>query len=116
MRILKATRFKQCKDGTVMNEFVLDEEVTSQFIDYLSGIGEVRLMKDMEPPFYSFTVPGFFTMKGIVSETSTHVKFRTEVREPGNEIFQILIDQYAPSGVDLDKVRECMRKIRERAG
>ena len=69
----------------------------------------------MDPPFYSFTLPGFFTMKGIVNETSTHVKFKVEVKEPGNEIFQILIDQYAPAGVDFEKVRESMRKVRERA-
>lgn len=112
MRILKATKFKQCRDGTVINEIHLDDHVALPLLNYLADFGELRIFENMDPPFYSFTIPGCFTMKGMVTEKSIHVKFKKEVMEQGRELFQVILAQYR-EGSDTRMIRAYIQQIQE---
>lgn len=104
MFILKSSRFKQCRDGTVIYEFHLDSDVTLPFVQYLCNFGELKLLDNMDPPFYTVTVPGYFTMKGLVTEKSAHVKFKKEKQETAQELFQSLLSHYK-TDTDIEAVK-----------
>ena len=96
MQIVKSKKFKQCRDGSVMNEFLLDEKVTPAFLEYCRQFGEVKLLVNLDPPFYSFKKPPYFTIKGRVDDRSLHVRFGKEQMEPAKEVLQNLINMYDP--------------------
>ena len=106
MQIVKAKKFKQCRDGTIMNEYLLDEQITPVFLEYCRHFGEVKLLVNLDPPFYSFIKNPFFTVKGLVDDWSMHVKFWKDQIEPAMEVLQILINEYDPNNVDTEGLKK----------
>jgi hypothetical protein len=106
VRIVKTKKFKQCRDGTIMNEFLLDEQVTTAFLEYCKHFGEVKLLVNLDPPFYSFIKDPFFTIKGLIDDRSMHVKFTRDQVEPAKVVLQILIDSYAQDNVTISDLKK----------
>lgn len=48
MRILKSVQTKVCVDGSLMKEFVLDEQLSGGFLKFLEQFGTVRLLEQTE--------------------------------------------------------------------
>jgi hypothetical protein len=106
VQIVKMKKFKQCRDGSVMNEFLLDEPVTPEFLDYCRHFGEIKLLVNLDPPFYSFTKTPYFAIKGMVDDRSLHVRFSKDQMEPAKDVLQILITKYDPHNVDIDELKK----------
>lgn len=113
MQIVKTKKFRQCRDGTIMNEFLLDERVSPSFLEYCRHFGEVKLLVNLDPAFYSFIKDPWFTMKGMVDDRSMHVKFRRDQVEPAMEVLQTLINGYAPGNVDIGELKKRPDKVYE---
>ncbi len=94
VRIVKSKRFRKCRDGTVMNEFLLDEEIPAGFLEYLGRFGEVKILNHLDPPFYSCTRDGCFTIKGMLGDHNIHVKFDRDSLEPSKILFHELLAGY----------------------
>ncbi len=94
MRIVKSNKFKKCRDGTIMNEFLLDEKITPQFLEYLGRFGEVTILSTLDPPFYSCRLEEYLTMKGMLDDTAVHIKFNRDSLEAGREYLHTLLDGY----------------------
>lgn len=94
VQIIKSKKSKRCKDGTILNEFLLDEAITPLFIDYLKQFGKVQMLSDLDPPFYSCTMDGLLTMKGMVDDTSIHIRFNKKEYDTAKDLFKTLLRDY----------------------
>lgn len=91
MRVIKTKKMKKCNDGTVISELVLDEIITIGFIEYLRKYGEVRILSDLDPPFYSCTLEGYLTLKGMLDDNCIHVRYSPATGEAATDLFESLL-------------------------
>jgi hypothetical protein len=70
MQIIRMKKFKRCEDGSVMKEYLVDCAVTREHVSNLSGFGTVKVMENLKQPFFSCSRQGFFTIKGMVGDTT----------------------------------------------
>jgi hypothetical protein len=99
VRVIKTAKFKRCRDGTILNEFYLDELVTMQVLEYFRHYGTVRILANLDPPFYSFTITEYFVAKGMVDDSSVHVRFQRDQVDQARAFFNALISHYPVSWV-----------------
>jgi len=73
MRIIGSTEIKKFKQGFILKEYLLDEEITIVFIEYLSKLGFSQYFPDFAKPFFRITKNGKFMIKGIQGNGSLQV-------------------------------------------
>ena len=81
MRILRSNRHKYCADGSFMKEFILDTEVTPEFLDFLKHYGSLEMLPGLGEGFFKFEKTDCFSIKGFLNESSFEVRFKKEVME-----------------------------------
>lgn len=111
VQVIKTAKFKQCRDGTILNEFCLDELVTAQFLEYLRHFGTVKILADLDPPFYSFTMTEYFVAKGMVDDSSVHIRCQREQLEQTRAVFDALISHYHPCIRDVQWIDDYVRTL-----
>ncbi|MDD1664656.1 MAG: hypothetical protein LUQ32_04820 [Methanomicrobiales archaeon] len=119
MRVERSLQRKLCVDGSLMKEFVLDEPVTPDFVEYLRNFGEVKIMTLHGKPFLSFEKPHFISVKGILGEDTVEVRYAAGVHDLTADLFHLLLYHYS-HGREVAKVKEIegamWRAIRVRLG
>lgn len=94
MRILRSNRHKYCADGSFMKEFVLDTEVTQDFLDFLKHFGSLEMLPGLGEGFYKFEKTDCFSIKGFLNESSFEVRFKKEVMEFTSDFLHSLLHYY----------------------
>lgn len=106
MQVIRTTKFRRCRDGSIVNEFCLDESVTEPFLEFLRNFGTVKIIAHLDPPFYSFTMPNYFIVKGMVYDASLHVRFFSHQHEEGLTRFEALLSQYTQAISGISRIDE----------
>jgi|GEM_PF-913082 len=75
MKILDDQPIKNCFDGSFMKEITFSSEITKDFVDYLSLVGELEYYADFSRPFYRITRPYGYIIKGIVGNHYLRIYF-----------------------------------------
>ncbi|NLV27810.1 MAG: hypothetical protein GXY48_11720 [Methanomicrobiales archaeon] len=94
MRIIRSNRHKYCADGSFMKEFVLDSEVTPEFLDFLKRFGTLEMLPGLGEGFYKFEKKDCFSIKGFVNESGFEVRFKKEVMDFTSDFLYSLLYYY----------------------
>ena len=105
MRILRSIRHKSCADGSLMKEYLLDTPIPEGFFAYLESFGEVEGLPNLGEGFYSFNKPDWFSIKGLVGDTSVEVRFKKEVMNMTVSFLFLLFTSYRDGEMDLSQLR-----------
>lgn len=81
-----------------MHEYLLDETVTPQFITHLTKFGEVRILCDLDPPFFCCTVEDSMTIKGMVHDSQVYIRFNRDRLESLKDLFYNILFEYPEQG------------------
>ena len=97
-----------------MKEYTLDEPLTAGFFAYLKYFGRVEMLAALGDGYYSFSKPGWFSIKGFAGDTSVEVRFCRETMDITTDFLRLLFLTYhggiEKTEIDLLKAKE---KIRE---
>jgi hypothetical protein len=103
VQILKTRKFKRCVDGTVMKEYLVDEEVTRELISHFKGFGTVKVTDNLKQPFFSFFKEDYFTVKGMVGDSTLYVRYLEDHMEESHELLSTILEQWAPD-IQTDRI------------
>jgi hypothetical protein len=84
MKITRSSEVKKFKSGYLLKEYLLDENITSGFIEFLGYLGISEYFPDFARPFFRITSEGKFVIKGINGNSSFQVFYfnTTGTHEP----------------------------------
>ena len=94
MRIIRSIRHKFCADGSFMKEFILDTEITPDFIQFLKRFGSVEMLPGLGEGYYKFEKPDCLSIKGFIHESSIEVRFKKEVMDLTTDFLHSLLYYY----------------------
>ena len=114
MRIVKSVQTKVCVDGSLMKEFVLDEPLTAEFLEFLKSFGIVKLYPHLKRPYFSFEQEHFISIKGFVGDTNVEVRNRKEFLDLTGDYFHLLLFYYHEGVPGTRKMQEIEKSIREK--
>ena len=114
MRIVKSVQTKVCVDGSLMKEFVLDEPLTAEFLEFLKSFGIVKLYPHLKRPYFSFEQEHFISIKGFVGDTNVEVRNRKEFLDLTGDYFHLLLFYYHEGAVGTRKIQEIGESIRKK--
>jgi hypothetical protein len=113
VRILKSVQTKVCVDGSLMKEYVLNEPLTSGFLEFLEQFGTVRYLDQLKKPYFSFEKEYCISIKGFVGDSNVEVRFKKEFQDLVGDYFHLLLyyyDQGERGIVQLKGQEESIRK------
>ena len=114
MRIVKSVQTKVCVDGSLMKEFVLDEPLTAEFLEFLKSFGIVKLYPHLKRPYFSFEQEHFISIKGFVGDTNVEVRNRKEFLDLTGDYFHLLLFYYHEGEPGTRKMQEIGESIRRK--
>ena len=114
MRIVKSIQTKVCVDGSLMKEFVLDEPLTAEFLEFLKSFGTVKLYPHLKCPYFSFEQEHFISIKGFVGDTNVEVRNRKEFLDLTGDYFHLLLFYYHEGEPGSKKMKEIGESIRRK--
>ena len=94
VRILKSVQTKDCVDGSLMKEYVLDEPLTEGFLKFLENFGLVRFLEQLRKPYFSFEKELFISIKGFVGDSNVEVRYKKEFQDLMVDYFHLLLYYY----------------------
>lgn len=120
MRIVKSLQSKVCVDGSFMKEYVLDAQVTGQFLDFLERFGTVKRIEQLKRPYFSFEKEHFISVRGFIGDPTVEVRYAKESRDIVTDYFHLMLyyEREGEPGIEkLKGIEGTMReKIRVRLG
>ena len=120
MRVLKSLQTKVCVDGSLMKEYVLDEPLSEDFLEFLGLFGTVRRLDQLKKPYFFFEKEQFISVKGFVGDCTVEVRYRKEFHDLVADYFHLLLfyGREGEKGISrLNGIEETIReKMRTRTG
>lgn len=114
MRIIKSLQSKLCVDGSIMKEYLLDEPLSEDFLEYLGRFGTIKYLSHMELPFFTFEKELFISVKGFVGDHSVEVRYRKEFYDLVSDYFHLLLF-YEDTGKDgIEKMKRIGESVRKK--
>jgi hypothetical protein len=113
VRVLKSVQTKVCVDGSLMKEYVLDEPLTGEFLNFLEQFGTVRFLEQLKRPYFSFEKKYFISIKGFVGDSNVEVRFNKECQDLVLDYFYLLLFYYGKGKdgvVTLKQYEDSLRK------
>jgi hypothetical protein len=74
MNLIEIKHIEDCFDGSFIRNFIFDEPVTYNFIQYLEKKGVLKYFKDFPRPFYQ-VINNDFIIKGVEGNNYFQVTF-----------------------------------------
>jgi hypothetical protein len=102
MNVMAIKHIEDCFDGTLIKEFVLDREITKDFILYLGQLGNLQYFPDFARPFFKINAQGF-GIKGIQDNTTLRVLL---VDKTKLDKLTAIIQQYIDTGGDSQQINQ----------
>jgi hypothetical protein len=91
VRIVKSTRNKVCVDGSLMKEYLLDEPLSEDFLEFLKHFGDLQILEHLRSPFFAFDKPHFLSIKGIIGDNLVEVRYKPEAHDLVMDYFHLLL-------------------------
>jgi hypothetical protein len=114
VRIVKSVQSKICVDGSLMKEFVLDEPLSEEFLEFLSSFGTVKRLPHLKRPYFSFEQKHFLSIKGFLGDENVEVRYRKEFHDLTSDYFHLLLYYFREGEPGTRKMKEIETSIRER--
>jgi len=114
VRIVKSIQTKLCVDGSLMKEFVLDEPLSAEFLNFLESFGTVKQYPHLKRPYFSFEQEQFISVKGFVGDTSVEVRYRKEDADILADYFHLLLFYFREGDAGVAKIQGIGSSIREK--
>ncbi len=114
MRILKSVQTKVCVDGSLMKEFVLDEQLSGGFLKFLEQFGTVRLLEQLKKPYFSFEKEQFISIRGFVGDCNVEVRYKLEFQDLVADYFHLLLYYEREGEPGVAKLKGVEESIREK--
>lgn len=73
MNVLEVKKIEDCFDGSLMQEILLDEPISPDFIKFWEDFGLLDYFTSFARPFFRVQVPGCYYLKGIEGNTSLRI-------------------------------------------
>ena len=112
MRIVKSVQTKVCADGSLMKEYVLDEPLTVEFLEFLENFGTVRSLDKLRKPYFSFEKELFISIKGFTGDCNVEVRYRKEFQDLVGDYFHLLLFYYRDGERGIAKLKVGEESIR----
>jgi hypothetical protein len=100
MQVLKTNKFKRCVDGTILKEYLVNEDVTRELLIHFGEFGTVKILDNLKQPFFSFLIEDYFSVKGMVGDRCLYVRYHEKHLEESHELFTIILEQWAHTGLE----------------
>ena len=114
MRILTSVQTKVCVDGSLMKEYVLDNPLTEDFLQFLENFGTVRFLEHLKKPYFSFEKELFISIKGFVGDRNVEVRYKKEFQDLVGDYFHLLLYYYDQGNSGISTLKGQEDSIRER--
>jgi hypothetical protein len=114
MRILKSVQSKVCVDGSIMKEYLLDEPLSEEFLEFLGRFGTIKYLSHMELPFFTFEKEQFLSVKGFVGDRSVEVRYRKEFFDLVSDYFHLLLFYEGQGKEGVQKLKGIEESIRKK--
>jgi hypothetical protein len=97
-----------------MKEYVLDEPLTEEFLEFLKHFGTVRFMEHLKKPYFSFEQEYFISIKGFAGDANVEVRYNKNFQDLLADYFHLLL-YYGRQGVPgVVKMNGIVQSIRDR--
>ncbi len=73
MRIVEIRNLDDCFDQGIMKEILFDQEVDSDFIEFLGNQGDLSYYPDFGRPYYRMDSPNGYIIKGVEGNNHSRV-------------------------------------------
>ena len=83
-------------DGTVLKEYLVDEEITRETLSYFEDYGKVKILENLKQPFFSFLKEEYFSIKGMVGDQTLYVRYHEEHIDESYELFTTMLAKWVP--------------------
>jgi hypothetical protein len=97
-----------------MKEFVLDEPLTEEFLEFLKSFGTVKLYPHLKRPYFSFEQEHFISIKGFVGDMNVEVRNRKEFLDLTGDYFHLLLFYYHEGEPGTRKMQEIGKSLSEK--
>ena len=114
MRIVRSIQSKVCVDGSVLKEFLLDEPLSEEFLNFLHNFGSVRRLPRMKMPYFSFEKEDFISIKGFAGDPRIEVRYRKEFQDLTADYFHLLLCYYREGTSGIEKLKRIERTIQQK--
>lgn len=75
MKIVESLMVRDCLDGSMFKDLVLDAPISRAFIRSLASLGDLEYFAHLPRPFFRLTHSGEFVLKGVQGNTRFQVMF-----------------------------------------
>jgi hypothetical protein len=111
VRIVKSVQTKVCVDGSLMKEFILEEPLSPEFLQFLESFGAVKQYPNLRRPYFSFEQENFISIKGFEEDFSVEVRYRKENADLLADYFHLLLFYFRDGDDGARKVQEIAGSI-----
>lgn len=73
MKVLKSKVIKGCLESDNVREFLFDNELTMEFVNYIGKLGKLILYDEIEKPYFKIIVRGKFTVKSSLGNKTIRI-------------------------------------------
>jgi hypothetical protein len=105
MRIIRSVQSKVCVDGSLLKEYLLDEPLTDEFLEFLKHFGIVRFLPRMKKPYFSFEKEDFISIKGFIGDPDVEVRYRKEFQDLTADYFHLLLFYFREGEGGVEKLQ-----------
>ena len=114
MRIIRSVQSRECVDGSLLKEYLLDEPLTDEFLVFLKHFGPVRLLPMKKKPYFSFEKEDFISIKGFIGDPDVEVRYRKEFKDLTADYFHLLLFYFREGEGGVEKLEAIGRGIRKK--
>ena len=97
-----------------MKEYVLDNPLTEDFLQFLENFGTVRFLEQLKKPYFSFEKELFISIKGFVSDRNVEVRYKKEFQDLVGDYFHLLLYYYDQGDRGISTLKGQEESIRDR--
>ena len=106
MRLLSSIQHRTCADGSYMKEYQLSDPLTEEFFQYLKSFGTVEQVSKLDDGYYTFSKPDWFSIKGLVGDTTVEVRFTPATMDITSDFLRMLFAKFTAEP-DIAYLKQC---------
>lgn len=73
MKLVKVKNIDDCLEGRNVRDFLFDEHLDRDFVEYMGQLGKLLLYDELSKPFFKIIVRGKYTLKGSLPNKTLRV-------------------------------------------
>jgi hypothetical protein len=97
-----------------MKEYVLDEPLTEEFLQFLGQSGTVRYLDNLKKPYFSFEKEQFISVKGFIGDESVEVRYKKEFQDLTGDYFHLLLYYFRQGRAGIKQLKGIEESLKEK--